>query len=68
MAKNLSQAANDDMDDDVFEEDEGGTSSLFDDGPAWGGRDNSIRRRIEERLERRRLIDELGMIEDELDF
>lgn len=66
MAKDLSAAATDVIDD-VFEDDDSSTS-IFDSGPAMGGRDSSIRRRIEERIERRRLLDELGLLDEELEF
>lgn len=50
----------DDFDDNFF--DDGGAN--YDDGPDRGGRDNSIRRRIEERLERKRLMEELELLDD----
>lgn len=49
----------DDLDDDFFDD-----SSAYDDGPSVGGRDNSIRRRIEERLEQKRLMEELELLYD----
>lgn len=61
MAKELAVSdTSDDLDDDFFED----NSVSFDDHPAHGGRDNSIRRKIEERLERRRLMEELDMLDD----
>lgn len=68
MAKNLSSTANEEIDDEVFEDDDSSPPSLFDNGSAMGGRDHSIRRRIEERLERRRLLEELGLLDEELEF
>ena len=64
MTKDLSEAATDDFDD-AFEDD---SPDGFDRGVFMGGRDNSIRRKIEERMERRRLIEDLGLDELELDF
>ena len=36
----------------------------FEDRSSTGGKDNSIRRKIEERLERKRLMDELDLLDD----
>ena len=47
MTKDLSEAATDDFDD-AFEDD---SPDGFDRGVFMGGRDNSIRRKIEERME-----------------
>ncbi|MBB3048026.1 hypothetical protein FHR99_002292 [Litorivivens lipolytica] len=66
MAKDLSDAATDDFDD-AFEDDSQ-DSDGYDRGVFMGGRDNSIRRKIEERMERRRLMEDLGMDDMELDF
>lgn len=65
MAKSLSDAATDDFDD-SFEDSQ--DSDGYEGGTFMGGRDNSIRRRIEERMERRRLMEDLGMDYGELDF
>ncbi|WP_372861637.1 PA3496 family putative envelope integrity protein [Spongiibacter sp.] len=40
------------------------SGAAYDDDISVGGRDNSIRRRIEERLERKRLMEELDMLDD----
>lgn len=64
MAKGLSDAATEDFED-AFEDD---STDGFDRGVFMGGRDNSIRRKIEERMERRRLIEDLGMDDMEVDF
>ena len=66
MAKDLSVAATDDFEEDFEEasaDADGYEGSVF-----MGGRDNSIRRKIEERMERRRLMEDLGLDEMELDF
>lgn len=52
--------ADDDLDE-VFEESEDGG---FEPRASMGGRDSSIRRKIEERLERRRLMEELDLLDD----
>lgn len=49
----------DDFDDNFFDD-----GANYDDGLDMGGRDNSIRRRIEERLERKRLMEELELLDD----
>ena len=64
MAKGLSDAATEDFDD-SFEDDSQESDEYH---AAMGGRDSSIRRRIEERMERRRLMEDLGLDEDEFDF
>ena len=64
MAKGLSDAATDDFDD-SFEEDSQESEEYL---AAMGGRDSSIRRRIEERMERRRLMEDLGLDEGEIDW
>ena len=63
MAKSLSDAASGDYED-SFDDD----TAAKDYSAAMGGRDNSIRRRIEERMERRRLMEDLGLGEGEFDF
>jgi len=64
MAKDLSDAATDDFDE-AFEDST--DSDGYDGGVFMGGRDNSIRRKIEERMERRRLMEDLGL-GDDFDF
>ena len=55
--------ANDLADDDIDDTLEDDASVDFDvRGPKAGG-DSSIRRKIEERLERKRLMDELGLLD-----
>lgn len=66
MAKGLADAATDDYED-SFEEDSQDADG-YERGTFMGGRDSSIRRRIEERMERRRLMEDLGLSEDEFDF
>ncbi|MFT5603283.1 MAG: hypothetical protein ACI9G5_000234 [Paracoccaceae bacterium] len=63
MAKSLSDAATDDYED-SFEDD----AAAKDYSAVIGGRDSSIRRRIEERMERRRLMEDLGLGEGKFDF
>ncbi len=63
MAKGLSDAATDDFEE-IFEDD----TESEEYSAAMGGRDSSIRRRIEERMERRRLMEDLGLGEEEFDF
>lgn len=56
--------ANDLADDDIDDTLEDDASVNFEErGPKAGG-DSSIRRKIEERLERKRLMDELGLLDD----
>ncbi|AMO67789.1 MULTISPECIES: PA3496 family putative envelope integrity protein [Zhongshania] len=55
-----SDLADDDIDD-LVEDD---SSADFDERRDMGGRDSSIRRKIEERLERKRLMDELDLLDD----
>ncbi len=62
MAKDLSDTATDEFDD-AFSDDST-DSDGFDGGVFMGGRDNSIRRKIEERMERKRLMEDLGMDAD----
>ncbi len=64
MAKDLSDAATDDFDE-VFDSED---SDGFDGGVFMGGRDSSIRRKIEERMERRRLMEDLGLDDAQFDF
>ena len=66
MAKDLSDAATDDIDDSFDDTTKG--SDDYNDSVIMGGRDNSIRRKIEERMERRRLMEELGFDDAEFDF
>ncbi|MDF1691356.1 MAG: hypothetical protein P1U47_03210 [Zhongshania sp.] len=56
-----SDLADDDIDDIV---DDDSSSADFDERRDMGGRDSSIRRKIEERLERKRLMDELDLLDD----
>lgn len=61
MARDMAVSESvEDLDDDFFDD----SSASYDDHPNMGGRDNSIRRRIEERLERKRLMEELDMLDD----
>ncbi|WP_372798848.1 PA3496 family putative envelope integrity protein [Litorivivens sp.] len=62
MAKDLSDTATDDFDD-AFE-DISPDADGYEGGVFMGGRDNSIRRKIEERMERKRLMEDLGMDAD----
>jgi hypothetical protein len=55
-----SDLADDDIDD-LVEDD---SSADCDERRDRGGRDSSIRRKIEERLERKRLMDELDLLDD----
>ncbi|AKH69233.1 hypothetical protein IMCC21906_01555 [Spongiibacter sp. IMCC21906] len=57
MTDNL---ADDDLDE-VFDD---ADDSSFEGRAAMGGHDSSIRRKIEERLERKRLMEELDMLDD----
>ena len=50
--------ADDDLDS-AFEE----SDESFESRASMGGRDNSIRRKIEERLERKRLMEELDLLD-----
>lgn len=50
----------DDLDYGFFDD----SSANYDEGLNMGGRDNSLRRRIEERLERKRLMEELDLLDD----
>ncbi|QQD17177.1 hypothetical protein I6N98_12475 [Spongiibacter nanhainus] len=61
MAKELADTDSDseDMEDGFFDD-----SSSFEEQAVNGGRDNSIRRKIEERLERKRLMEELDLLDD----
>jgi hypothetical protein len=63
MVKSLSDAASDDYED-SFDDD----TAAKDCSAAMAGRDSSIRRRIEERMERLRLIEDLGLGEGGFDF
>ncbi|MEX1668245.1 PA3496 family putative envelope integrity protein [Zhongshania guokunii] len=56
-----SDLADDDIDD-IVDDDSSGAD--FDERRDMGGRDSSIRRKIEERLERKRLMDELDLLDD----
>ncbi len=62
MAKDLdTDNASDDIGDGLFD---GGDDVAFDENVPIGGTDNSIRRKIEERLERKRLMEELDLLDD----
>lgn len=61
MAKEL---ADTDSDSDVMEDGFFDDNSSFEERAENGGRDNSIRRKIEERLERKRLMEELDLLDD----
>ncbi|GAB3375491.1 hypothetical protein NCG89_03390 [Spongiibacter taiwanensis] len=56
--------ADDLADDDLEEGFEESEDSGFEERAAMGGRDHSIRRKIEERLERKRLMEELDLLDD----
>ncbi|MBD2858369.1 hypothetical protein IB286_05045 [Spongiibacter sp. KMU-158] len=61
MAKDLDSSSDDDLDEDNFDGDE---ESSFPDRAITGGSDLSIRRKIEERLERKRLMEEFDLLDD----
>lgn len=56
--------AEDLADDDLDEVFESSDDRSFEERAAVGGRDHSIRRKIEDRLERRRLMEELDLLDD----
>ncbi|MBQ0761208.1 MAG: hypothetical protein ACJAU3_000104 [Zhongshania sp.] len=56
--------ANDLADDDIDDVLDDDSTDNFDERRLKGGSDSSIRRKIEERLERKRLMDELDLLDD----
>jgi hypothetical protein len=56
--------ANDLADDDIDDTLDDDSTPDFESRRDMGGRDSSIRRKIEERLERKRLMDELDLLDD----
>tara|TARA_R110000782_G_scaffold9340_15_gene30213 strand:+ start:1731 stop:1934 length:204 start_codon:yes stop_codon:yes gene_type:complete len=56
--------ANDLADDDIDDVLEDDSAPDFEERRLMGGGDSSIRRKIEERLERKRLMDELDLLDD----
>ena len=56
--------ANDLADDDIDDILEDDSAPDFEERRLKGGSDSSIRRKIEERLERKRLMDELDLLDD----